>query len=423
VRGAERALGSGQPDGAFRPGGNVKRAAWIAVALVVAVAVGRQIYLRAATEGSSSRRGTPAVAVEVAPVQRADVRDVKVFTGSLFSRARFSVAPKVSGRLVKLLVNVGDTVTNGELVAVLDDEEFARQAEQAEAELNVARASLEESRSALEIAGRELERTTTLRQKKIISQSELDAAQAEYNAQVARHKVAIAQVSQKEAALEAARVRLSYTRIHASWKDGGPRVVGEKFAEEGDMLSQGSPIVSVLDISSLTAVIHLTEGDYYRVRKGMGVMVSTGALPGRGFAGEVARIAPLLKETSREARVEIDVPNGETLLKPGMFVRVEVEFRRREGATVVPLGALVSRGGVKGVFTADMEAMRAGFVPVTVGIVDGGRAEVVEPPLSGWVVTLGQHLLEDGSSISVPDFDRKAPPAGEAAKGGREPGT
>lgn len=394
----------------------MKRAVWIAVAVAVALLVGRQVYQKTISlEGSTAGRSGGSVAVEVAPVETGRVRDSKVFTGTLVSSARFTVAPRVSGRLEKLLVNVGDKVRNGDLVAVIEDEEFIQQAGQAEAELHVARANLEESASALDMARRQYERVKALREKKIVSQSDLDAAEAEYNARVAGHKVARAQVAEKEAALEAARVRLSYTRIRASWKDGGSRVVGERFAEEGEMLAQGSPIVSILEISSLIAVIHVTEADYYKFKRGLPVVVTNDALPGKRFGGAVERIAPLLKETSREARVEVALPNEDGLLKPGMFVRVEAEFQIREGATVVPVRALSTRGGRQGVFLADLEAMKARFVPLTVGIISGEKAEVLEPELSGWVVTLGHHLLDDGASITVPGL------GGEAGPGGRRP--
>ena len=82
-----------------------------------------------------------------------------------------------------------------------------------------------------------------------------------------------------------------------------------------------APIVSILDIHSLTAVIHVIERDYSKVRVGQKVIVTTDAFPGSTFTGKIVRIAPLLKETSRQARVEIEVPNRDRLLKPGMFIR------------------------------------------------------------------------------------------------------
>lgn len=351
-----------------------------------------------------SIRKTSAVAVDVAPVRQAVMLDTGMFTGSLYARSQFVAAAKVSGRLKKLYVNMADTVENGQLIAVLDDEEYIQHVEHAKAELDVARANLEESRHSLGIAERELERVRLLHQKKIVSLSELDAKEAEFNSQIARYKVTQAQVAQQEATLKAAEVLLSYTRVWVSWENGGGRwVIGERFVDEGAMLAVNSPIVSVLDTSSLMAVIHVTESEYYKVKTGQEIKIRTDALAGMSFTGRVVRIAPLLKESSREARVEIEVPNREGVLKPNMFVRVKIEFDRHENATVVPLSALTSRDGGQGVFVADLDSGTAHYVPVKLGIVNSDLAEITEPRVSGWVVTLGQHLLEDGAAIIVPE--------------------
>ena len=171
------------------------------------------------------------------------------------------------------------------------------------------------------------------------------------------------------------------------------------------MLKANDPIVSVLDIHPLTAVIYVIERDYSKIKIGQTTLATTDAFPGQTFKGTVLRVAPLLRETSREARVEIEMPNPQEILKPGMFVRVEIEFARHEDTTVVPLSSLVRRGGQRGVFVADQEQRKARFVPVEVGIVNGDLAEVVSPSLAGSVVTLGHHLLQDGSSILLPDTE------------------
>jgi len=224
--------------------------------------------------------------------------------------------------------------------------------------------------------------------------------------------VALAQVAEKEAALKAVQVRLSYTRIHANWEDGkAHRVVGERFMDEGAMLAPNASIVSILDIGSVTAVIHVIERDYPKLVIGQNAVVVTDAFPGKSFPGKIVRIAPLLRETSREARVELRVPNSGHVLKPGMFVRVQIEFQRHENAVVVPLTALTKRLGQQGVFVADRQEMKAHFVPVTLGIVNNEWAEVLKSPVSGWVVTLGQHLLEDGATIILP----KTEPGGSSS--------
>jgi len=369
-------------------------------------------------KGVARRGGTPAVAVEISPVRKSTIRDVGFFTGSLSPRSQFIVAPKIGGRLEKLMVNMGDQVQRGQQIALLDDEEYVQQVDQARAELEVARANLEQSRSALDIAKRELGRITALHGKNIVSEAELDAAEAEFTAQSAKHKVAQAQIAQKEAELKAAKVRLSYTKICVACEEGdGQWVVGERFVDEGSMLAPHASIVSVLDIGSLIAVVHVIERDYSKVKLGQEALVTTDAFPERSFYGKVVRVAPLLKETSREARVEIEIPNREDLLKPGMFVRVQIEFDRHDHATVVPLYALTKRKGVQGVFLADHTNRKAQFVAVTLGIMDGEWVEVISPSLSGSVVTLGQHLLEDGSPIELPAAKPAGPSKGEGDPG------
>ncbi len=382
------------------------------VVLGVLGVLGWQIYIRvkeAEGEGGPGRRGGRGgkgvvVAVEVAPVRKATIREVGRFTGSLFPRFEFVVAPKVAGRLEKLKVDVGDPVAAGQLIAELDDDEYVQQIEQARAERAVAEATVAECKSSLEVASRELGRIEALRKKKVASESELDEASARHTACDAKHKVALAEVTRREAALKAAEVRSSYTRIRVSWESGtGPRVVGERFVDEGEMLKPNTPIVSILDNRVMTAVIYVIERDYPKIKLGQAAEIETDPYPGETFEGKIVRIAPLLKETSRQARVEIEIPNADQRLKKGFFARARIEFRRHENATVVPVAALARREGRQGVFVADREKLTARFVPLKLGIVNGEVAEVADPPLSGFVVTLGYHLLEDGAAIRLPE--------------------
>lgn len=389
----------------------------IAVVLVIFLGyLGWEIFRRASAgkEGPAAGQRGVSVAVEIAPVEKGTVRDVGQFSGTLIPKSSFTVAPKISGRLKELLIDIGDRVSRGQLVAVLEDEEYQQELLQAEADLRVAGANLEEAKSSLEIAKKDLERARTLHKKGIQSDSQLDAAVSQHDAQEARQKVALAQLANREAALETAKVRLSYSRIKASWEKGSEvRHVGERFVDEGAMLSPNTPILSIIELQPITAVIYVTDKDYFRLKTEQMAAVTSSAFPGDVFSGRVARIAPLLKEATREARVEIEIQNPRGLLKPGLFINTQVEFGKREEATVVPVKALVNRNGKQGIFLADIEKKKALFQPVMVGIVEGERAEVLEPRLlSGFVVTLGHHLLEDGTTIILPQT-APAPAAAE----------
>lgn len=396
----------------------MKKSIWMAIGLGILGVLAWQIYQRwsVSDQDFSHRRNRTPVAVEVAPVQIGTIRKTGNFTGTLKPFSEFVMAPKIAGRLVKLLVNIGDPVESGQLVAELDDGEYRQQVIQAKAELEVARANLKERRDTLENTKREYDRTMALRQKKIASESQLDAAASAYNIQKAKLDVALAQVAQNEAALKVAQVRLSYTRIRVPESNHtGFRVVGERFVDEGAMLSANKDIVSILDIGTLIAAIHVIERDYSEIKRGLAAVVSTDAYPGQTFPGNVVRIAPMLKENSRQARVEVEIPNRRLLLKPGMFVRVTIEFDEHDHAIIIPYSALIKRNGVQGVFLADPDNNTARFTEVTAGIVSGDQVEILSPTISGMVVTLGHHLLEDGGAILLPQ-DRPAQKSDTAAR-------
>ncbi|MEW5736692.1 MAG: efflux RND transporter periplasmic adaptor subunit [Thermodesulfobacteriota bacterium] len=364
--------------------------------------------------GPAKGRPARAVPVEAVPVARRTMTDVARFTGTLYPRSRFVVAPKVSGRLEKLFVNIGDTVKNGQLLAELDNAEYVQQVAQATAELQVARANLADSKSGIAAATREYERAKELRRQKVASEAELDEAEALYNAAMAKVDVATAQIKQKEAELAAAEVRLSYARINASWEDGGSeRRVAERFVDQGAMLKANDPIVSIVDTSSVLAVIFVIERDYPDILPGQEAEVTTDAHGDRTFRGRVARRAPVLQEESRQARVEIEIENPDGLLAPGMFVRANIRMEARENAAAVPVSALARRNGSQGVFLVDPETKKARFVPVKTGISQDGMVEILSPEISGLVITLGHHLVEDGTLVALsgdkPDAGERRP--------------
>lgn len=400
------------------------------VAIVVLLAVAGLIAWRVTEKRAAKRKGMggrqgrdAAVAVVVQPVRKETVRDIRVFTGTVSPDSQFLVAPKVAGRLESLLVNIGQEVKNGDVIALLDSQEYSQQVEQARAELDVAKANVADVESALDIAGRELERAKELRKQEVASQSEMDQAEAQFRAASARHEVALAQVKQREAALKAAEVRLSYTRINVTWEDGNAtRVIGERYVDQGAMLRANDPIVSVLDINTVIAAVFAIEKDYPFLQAGQSAAVTTDAFPGKTFAGKVVRKAPLLKESSRQARVEIAVENPDRLLAPGMFVRAEIQFAVRDGATVVPSSAVVRRNERSGVFLADTAALKARFAAVTLGVVGADTAEILSPELEGQVVTMGQHLLEDGSAIVLAGATPAGKDGGGEAGSGRRKG-
>ena len=380
----------------------------IVVLIVLSVTgwVAKQVVVNLQEESSVGDRQRDredrAAPVEVSPVERGLIERIRSFTGTLAANEEFIVAPKVDGRLIEIGVNLSDTVTRGQVVARLDNAEYRQALTQAEADLAVARANLAEARSLLEISDRELSRIETLSQRGVSSESERDIAKANQLARAARLKVSQAQLTRSEAAVETARIRLGYSNVIASWSGGNDeRIVAERFVDEGQTVGANDPLLRIVELNPVLAVFFVTERDYGLLSVGQSVSLQTDAYAADSFTGNIARIAPVFRENTRQARVELLVENPDLRLKPGMFVRARVRLDRAENATMVPEQALLVRDGRVGVFLVTADRSKVQWRPVNTGIRQDDRVQILEDALKGDVVVLGQQLLEDGSSIVI----------------------
>jgi RND family efflux transporter MFP subunit len=344
------------------------------------------------------------IPVEVGPVEHGAITLRRTLSGTLEAAAAFEVASKVGGRLTRLDVDLGDTVTRGQVVAHLDDDEFVQAVTQAEADLAVARADQVEASSALEIALRGLARVESLREQGVTSESQVDAAKAEELAARAHVEVTRARVTRAEASLEAARIRLGYARVTADWSGGDDqRVVAQRWVDEGETVSAGAALLSIVELDPIVGVVYVPERDYARLAVGQTARLTTDAHPGRTFEARLTRIAPVFRSSTRQARIELEVANADEALKPGMFLRAALDLERVAEATIVPHDALTERDGETGVFVLDDDARTVHWRPVTVGVREGPRVQVQAEGLAGRVVTLGQELCDDGATVRVPE--------------------
>jgi len=340
--------------------------------------------------------------VETAPIEQGTMELRRTFSGSLESYAEFLVAPKVSGRVEYLAVEMGDPVVRKQEVARLDNDEYIQAVAQAEADLAVADADLTGAKNALDIARRELERMETLKKRGVSSASQVDAARAEWLAAEARMEMARARVLKARAQLETARIRLGYTTVFADWTGGSDtRFMAEKFVTEGDTVSANTPLVSIVELDPLLAVVFVTEKDYGRLAVGQQAGLSTDAFPDRSFSGRIIRISPAFKTQTRQARVEIHVDNPSLDLKPGMFVRVSVVLDRVTGTSMIPETALVVRNQETGIFMLAPDNDTVVWQQVVTGIRQDHRVQIKGDRLTGQVVTLGHQLLDHGSRIRI----------------------
>lgn len=342
------------------------------------------------------------VPVEVVAVQRGPLSLHRTFSGTISPSAQFAVAPKVSGRIQRLLVDVSDPVVRGQVVVQMENEEFKQEVIEAEARLAVAEANRDEAVSHFVITRRQLERAKTLNARGIASESSYDSVQAEFLTGQSAVKVAEANLTREDALLRAARIRLGYTEVKADWQHGdNERTVAERFVDEGNTVAANTPILTVVEIDPVIGVIQVTEKDYPQIRLGQQAKLQADGFPDKIFIGTVSRISPIFRESSRQAEIEIQIANPKHLLKPGMFIRCTLELDRVETAISVSEMALTKRNNQLGVFRVTENSTSVEWVEVKPGFKSGNQVQLKDPELSGRVVTLGKQFLKEGSKIRI----------------------
>jgi RND family efflux transporter MFP subunit len=379
---------------------------FLTVLLVGATAAGWFIFaqLQNPTGPGKGGRSTRPIPVEVAQIQQGPIALQRTFSGELEALAEFVVAPKVSGRVERVLVNIADRVKRGQVVAELDNAEYIQAVAQAGADLVVARANLAKASSDLEIATREFKRTESLLKRGIASDSEFDAAGQDQLAKLAQLKVAEAHKTKAESSLETANIRLGYTKVTAGWTGGNEyRLVAERYVDEGQTVAANAPLLLIVELDPIIGVVFITESDYARLKPGQLISLKTDAYPDERYPGRIERIAPVFRKSTRQARIEMIIDNPQQRLKPGMFIRATVVLARVPQATIIPEQALTIRDDRSGVFIVSADGKSVVWREVKVGIREGSRVQVEGDGLSGRVVTLGQQLVKDGTAIMIPD--------------------
>lgn len=369
------------------------------------------------------------VLVEVAPAGPGEVADHLVTTGLLESERQADLVPEATGMVSQILVEEGDPVRAGQLLAVLTNPNLEGAARRAGLELDRAR--------------QEAERVARLHEQGVVSESEHTAA---------RQALATAEASFQEAT----RAK-GFTRLEAPF-DG---VVAVRDVRLGEVAG-GRRAFQVVDLAALRVVVQLPEKDLPRVRPGQPATLEGAYDAGSTARGEVARVAPVVDPTTGTARVTVTVDPGQGALRPGQFVKVRLEVDRKADVLTIPRGALVwedgepiawrvedappeeekpgeegekkeEEGGLLARWFGDQDAMAkeeekpdwprrvAKKVRLEIGYADPERVEVRAGLSAGdSVVTLGADGLRDGSAVRLPSDPppkRPEPKDGEEGKG------
>jgi len=354
--------------------------------------------------------------VELAAVTKGDVAAHLTVVGNLIGLQTVDVAPRTNGRLMSVSVQLGDPVRRGQTIAKIEDREIVEQVSQAEASQQVSKATIRQREADLKVAELNFERSKNLFQRQLLAKQALDDAESRYLAAEAQIDLSKAQLMQADARLQELRINLQNTNV-TSPVDG---FVGKRNVDPGAMVSQNSPIASVVDISKLKMVVNVVEKDIRLVTVGDSGDVDVDAYPGEKFRGRIARVAPVLDPATRTATMEIEIVNNDKRLKPGMYARVSLTVEERKDTLVAPKSAVVDFENQRGVWMPT-EDNRAKFMPVVLGIEDLDRIEIKSGLKEGdKIVTTGATAVRNNDQLMVAGAARPGGPGGPAgAPGGR----
>jgi RND family efflux transporter MFP subunit len=353
----------------------------------------------------------PAVGVAEVRAERPGEQATELIaSGYVASRRRSIVAPKIPGRLEQVLVEEGDQVEAGQVLARLDDDEEQVALLQARAASGNARARLARARALLEQGRRELERTQPLVDSGALARASLDDVRGRHDAVAAEVAAAQADVTASHAAVEAAQLRVDQTIVRAPYRG----TVVKKLADEGAVLAPAAiselevgGIVELVDLAALEVEAEVSEDQLSRLHQGQPALVFLDAFPDKVFRGVVGTVRPAVERAKATAVVKVQfeaVPPGAL---PDMGVRVAFlrealteEELSAEPRLRVPSDAVTERDGKTVLFVIDGD--RAKEVPVTVAAHIGSDAVLEAGPPPGTKVALGAPRgLRDGRRVRV----------------------
>ena len=360
---------------------------------------------------SALRAPKPIPPEKIVVVERGDVARSVVARGKIEPLSKVEVKSKANGLIMSLLADVGDSVTNGQILAELDKVDLEAQVREAKATRDgeaanlqaaiaaEAKAKIEAANPELEFARRDFVRAQELFNQKIASQQQLDDASRAHEVAKNRQQLLDASVQTASAQVEQARARvaaakaaldraeetLRYATIRAPFSGivlTRPTEVGDAVSSILNLGSAATLIMTLGDVSSVYIKGDFDEADIGKADCGQRVRTKVESFPNESFEGVVKRIAPMGKDlnnvTTFEVRVSILNPQGR--LRVHMTANAEIVLEEHKNVLLVPEAALVYEKDKKVSVQRLAPETRQGWskTPVKTGISNGQRTEVLE---------------------------------------------
>lgn len=354
----------------------------------------------------------PAVQVITAKVERLDLEDTVLASGTIEAAKQVSVGAQVSGQIKKLHVRLGDTVTQGQLIAEIDATPQTNSLRTAQAQVALLSAQQGAKRATLRQAQLAHERQKQLLAQEATSRAEYESAEAAYQAAQADLGALLAQLSQAQISVETAKVNLGYTRILAPMSG----VVVAVIAEEGRTVNANQSAPTIIKLANMDTVqikAQISEADVVRVKPGLPVYFTILGEPDKRYDARLRAVEPAPESEQNESTSSttsssnaaiyynalFDVPNPGHKLRIAMTAQVFVVLAKAPKTLVVPATALGDRKKDK--YAVRVQEGKGSEVKVverwvTIGLNNRVQAQVLSGLKEGDEVVVGESAGNTG---------------------------
>ncbi len=400
------------------PASHCRRYGWLALlpmALLLLAGCGK-------TEAKlppQSQEDSKPVAVSLVTAEERRIPNTLDVTGTLMADAQTDLASEIEQWVVEILVERGQYVTAGQVVARLDAGDAQNQLHEAEATEAQIRERLgltdgqpfdplktpevQQARAVMERAEADYKRYAQLVDEGAVSRADHDLRRTDYLAARAQYETSLNQMRQLYQSLLAQKVRVAMGRkavedtiIRAPFSG----LIAEKCVSIGRYMKKGDRVATLVRVDPLRIELTIPEGAVAAVHRGEKVLFTVQSYPDRKFEGTVAYVGPAVRAESRTLAAEAIVPNPKGALQPGLFATVHIELPAVRPSVMIPAQALRQERDVFRVFVAKGD--RAELRIVQVGRELDGHVEILRGLAPGERVVAHQSAdLADGSLIGV----------------------
>jgi RND family efflux transporter MFP subunit len=347
------------------------------VALSAAFAVGAVPRLRQehALDASAAMAASTPPRVDVVPARQAPTDSERVLPGNARPLLEASLYGRATGYIQKRLVDIGDRVEEGQLLAVIAAPDIDDQLAQARANLAQAKANLVKAKADQEYARSEEERYRQLVGSRTVSQQDYEKSVQAYGVTKAAVVAMEAAIKVNEAAVQRFADLQAFEKIVAPF----PGIVTARHVERGDLVTADSAnreLYHLMRTDVLRVFVNVPQVFATDIRVGQSAKIYRREDPQTQFAGKVTRTANALDPNTRTLLTEVQVPNPKDALRPGMYLQVKFVFDRQVVPVLVPSAALATRA--KGPRVAVLDGQQqVHYRDVKLGRDFGAEVEVV----------------------------------------------